>query len=156
MARKRNPRTDRVVHEALADLIETEIADPRLRLVTITEVRVTPDHEHATVWYSMLDPGIVSRDPRRSGGDRLPEPHEVAEGLTAATPALRTLLGQRARLRNVPELRFEPDPVVEQANRVEELLRRLDRPAEGGGEPGPPEPGSQGPGDAAPGGEGRP
>lgn len=127
MARKRNPRTDRVVHQALAELMETEIADPRLSLVTITEVQVTPDHEHATVWYSMLDPDIVSRDPRRSGGDHLPEPHEVAEGLEAATPALRTLLGQRARLRNVPELRFEPDPVVEQANRVEELLRGLDR-----------------------------
>ena len=126
MARKRNPRTDRVVHQALADLLETEIADPRLSFVTITEVKVTPDHEYATVWYSMLDPGIVSRDPRRSGGDRLPEPHEVAEGLQAATPALRSLLGQRARLRSVPELRFEPDPVVEQANRVEELLRGLD------------------------------
>ncbi len=126
MARKRNPRTDRVVHQALAELMETEIADPRLSLVTITEVQVTPDHEHATVWYSMLDPDIVSRDPRRTGGDRLPEPHEVEEGLTAATPALRTLLGQRARLRNVPELRFQPDPVVEQANRVEELLRGLD------------------------------
>lgn len=138
MARKRNPRTDRVVHEALAELIETEIADPRLSLITITEVKVTPDHEYATVWYSMLDPGIVSRDPQRSGGDRLPEPHEVAEGLTAATPALRSLLGQRARLRNVPELRFEPDPVVEQANRVEELLRRLDRTGDQPGEPGGP------------------
>jgi ribosome-binding factor A len=125
MSPKRNPRTDRAVHQALADLIETEIADPRLAFVTITEVKVTPDHEYATVWYSMLDPGIVSRDPRRSGGDRLPEPHEVEEGLQAATPALRGLLGQRARLRNVPELRFEPDPVIEQANRVEELLRGL-------------------------------
>lgn len=125
MSAKRNPRTDRVVHQTLADLLETEIADPRVSFVTITEVKVTPDHEHATVWYSMLDPGIVSRDPRRSGGDRLPEAHEVAEGLDAATPALRTLLGQRARLRNVPELRFEPDPVIEQANRVEELLRGL-------------------------------
>ena len=133
MSAKRNPRTDRMVHQALADLIETEIADPRLAFVTITEVKVTPDHEYATVWYSMLDPGIVSRDPRRSGGDRLPEPHEVAEGLAAATPALRTLLGQRARLRNVPELRFEPDPVVEQANRVEQLLRGLDAERTGRG-----------------------
>lgn len=135
MARKRNPRTDRVVHQALADLLETEIADPRLSLVTITEVMVTPDHEHATVWYTMLDPTIVSRDPRRTGGDRLPEPHEVADGLEAATPALRSLLGQRARLRNVPDLRFEPDPVVEQASRVEELLRGLDETRDDG--PGP-------------------
>jgi ribosome-binding factor A len=135
VARKRNPRTDRVVHQALAELLESEIADPRLSFVSITEVRVTPDHEYATVWYSMLEPDIVTRDPRRTGGDRLPAPHEVAEGLEAAAPALRTLLGQRARLRNVPELRFEPDPVIEQANRVEQLLRRLD---EGGEQDGPP------------------
>jgi ribosome-binding factor A len=125
VSRKRNPRTDRVVMQALADLLETEIADPRLAFVSLTEVKVTPDHEHATVWYSMLDPKIVSRDPRRSGGDRLPEPHEVEEGLAAATPALRSLLGRRARLRAVPELKFEPDPVIEQADRVERLLRGL-------------------------------
>jgi ribosome-binding factor A len=131
VSRKRNPRTDRVVMQALADLLETEIADPRLAFVSLTEVKVTPDHEHATVWYSMLDPKIVSRDPRRTGGDRLPEAHEVEEGLAAATPALRSLLGRRARLRAVPELKFEPDPVIEQADRVERLLRGLD---ETGGE----------------------
>ena len=131
MSRKRNPRTDRVVLQTLADLLETEIADPRLAFVSLTEVKVTPDHEHATIWYSMLDPKIVSRDPRRSGGDRLPEPHEVEEGLAAATPALRSLLGRRARLRAVPELKFEPDPVIEQADRVERLLRGLE---ETGGE----------------------
>jgi ribosome-binding factor A len=125
VSRKRNPRTDRVVLQALADLLETEIADPRLAFVSLTEVKVTPDHEHATVWYSMLDPRIVSRDPRRTGGDRLPEPQEVEEGLAAATPALRSLLGRRARLRAVPELKFEPDPVIEQADRVERLLRDL-------------------------------
>jgi ribosome-binding factor A len=125
VSRKRNPRTDRVVLQALADLLETEIADPRLAFVSLTEVKVTPDHEHATVWYSMLDPRIVSRDPRRTGGDRLPEPQEVEEGLAAATPALRSLLGRRARLRAVPELKFEPDPVIEQADRVERLLRGL-------------------------------
>jgi ribosome-binding factor A len=126
VSRKRNPRTDRVVLQALAELLETEIADPRLTFVSLTEVKVTPDHEHATIWYSMLDPSIVSRDPRRTGGDRLPEAHEVAEGLQAATPALRGLLGRRARLRAVPELKFEPDPVIEQADRVERLLRGLD------------------------------
>jgi ribosome-binding factor A len=126
VSRKRNPRTDRVVMQALADLLETEIADPRLAFVSLTEVKVTPDHEHATVWYSMLDPKIVSRDPRRTGGDRLPEAHEVEEGLAAATPALRSLLGRRARLRAVPELKFEPDPVIEQADRVERLLRGLE------------------------------
>jgi ribosome-binding factor A len=126
MARKRNPRTDRQVQAALADLIETEIADPRLTLVSITEVDVTPDHDVATVYYSTVDPALVSRDHRRSRGDRLPTAEEVAEGLAAVAPRLRGLLAQRAKLRVAPELRFRPDPVVEQAARIESLLRDLD------------------------------
>jgi ribosome-binding factor A len=138
MARKRNPRTDRQVQAALADLIETEIADPRLTLVSITEVDVTPDHDVATVYYSTIDPALVSRDHRRTGGDRLPTPEEVAEGLEAVAPRLRGLLAQRAKLRVAPELRFRPDPVVEQAARIESLLRYLDTGA-GTGTPQAPE-----------------
>lgn len=133
MVKKRNPRVDRAVRQAVADLLETEIADPRLQLITITEAEVTQDHEVATIYYSTLDPSLVSGDPRRTGGDRLPEPHEVEAGLAAATPRLRGLVGRRAKLRTSPELRFRPDPVAEQATRVEELLRNLgtDEPATG-------------------------
>lgn len=125
MARKRNPRVDRIVRDAVADLLRTEVADPRLAFVTITEVDVTPDHDVATVYYTTLDPGVITRDARRAGGDRLPAATEVAQGLEAATPRLRSLVGARARLRTTPELRFRPDPVAEQADRVESLLRGL-------------------------------
>lgn len=133
MVKKRNPRVDRAVREAVADLLETEIADPRLQMITITEAEVTTDHEVATIYYSTLDPSLVTGDPRRTGGDRLPEPHEVEAGLAAAGPRLRGLVGRRAKLRTSPELRFRPDPVVEQANRVEQLLRRIsdDQPGDG-------------------------
>ncbi|MFW5934076.1 MAG: ribosome-binding factor A [Actinomycetota bacterium] len=126
MARRRNPRVDKRVQTALADLIETEVADPRLALITITEADVTPDHEVATVYYSTLDPSVVSRDPRRTGGDRIPDAEEVAAGLAAAKPRLQGMLARRAGLRTTPDLRFEPDPVVAQAARVEQLLRGLD------------------------------
>jgi ribosome-binding factor A len=125
VAKKRNPRVDRAVHEAVADLLETEVADPRLAFLTITDVEVTQDHEVATIYYSTLDPSLISRDHRRTGGDRVPDAHEVEEGLTSAAPRLRAMVGRRARLRTSPELRFRPDPVVEQATRVEQLLRDL-------------------------------
>jgi ribosome-binding factor A len=125
VAKKRNPRVDRAVHEAVADLLETEVADPRLAFLTITEVEVTQDHEVATIYYSTLDPALISRDHRRTGGDRVPDAHEVEEGLASAAPRLRAMVGRRARLRTSPELRFRPDPVVEQASRVERLLRDL-------------------------------
>lgn len=128
MARKRNPRVDRVVRDAVADLLRTEVADPRLVFVTVTEVDVTPDHDVADIYYTSLDPGVVARDPRRTGGDRLPTAEEVTAGLEAAAPRLRSLLGTRARLRVTPELRFRPDPVAEQADRIETLIRGLDDP----------------------------
>jgi ribosome-binding factor A len=126
VAKKRNPRVDRAVREAVADLIDTEVADPRLAFVTITEAEVTQDHEVATIYYSTLDPALITRDHRRTGGDRVPDAHEVEEGFASAAPRLRALVGRRARLRTSPELRFKPDPVVEQASRVEQLLRGLD------------------------------
>lgn len=126
MVKKRNPRVDKLVREAVADLVDTEISDPRLTFVTFTEAQVTPDHEHALVYYSTLDPSVVSRDPRRTGGDRVPSPAEVAAGLTSAAPRLQGLVSRRAKLRTTPELRFEADPVVAQAARVEELLRDIE------------------------------
>lgn len=135
MARKRNPRTASQVRSALAELLDTEVQDPRVRFVTLTEVDVTPDHEVATIYYTTLDPSIVSRDPQRTGGDTVPDPDEVAEGLASVTPRLRSLLSRRVQLRVTPELRFRPDPVADTANRVDDLLRRLsddDAATEGG------------------------
>ncbi|MFP4311192.1 MAG: ribosome-binding factor A [Nitriliruptoraceae bacterium] len=126
MARKRNPRIDEQVRAAVADLLQTELTDPRLTFVTITEADVTPDHDVATIYYSTLDPGVLSRDPRRTGGDRIAAPADVAEALEAAAGRLRGPVARRVGLRTTPELRFRPDPVAEQAARVEDLLRGIE------------------------------
>lgn len=125
MTKKRNPRLDGAIREAIASILETDVADPRLSFVTVTEVQSTPDTKHATAFYTTLDPSLLARDPRRTGGDRVAEPHEVAAALEGAAPRIQTLLAQRVRMRNTPQLRFVPDPVAEQAGRVEELLRRV-------------------------------
>jgi ribosome-binding factor A len=127
MARKRNPRVDRDVRAAIADALGTEVSDPRLALVTITEVDVTPDHEVATVYYSTLDPDLMSSG-RRSSGPRPARADQVAAALETAAPMLRGIVGRRVRLRVTPELRFRPDPVVEQVEAVERLLRDVHRP----------------------------
>jgi ribosome-binding factor A len=123
MARRRNPRVDRDVRAALADVLATEVSDPRLALVTLTDVEVTPDHEVATVSWTTVDPGIVAPG-RRGGGPALPpRPDQVAAALESAAPLLRGALGRRLRLRSTPELRFRPDPVAAQAAAVERVLR---------------------------------
>lgn len=130
MAKKRNPRLDGAIREAIASILETDVADPRLTFVTVTEVQATQDTKHATVYYTTLDPDLVAEDPRRTGGDRVAEAHEVAAALEGAAPRIQALLAQRVRMRNTPQLRFVPDPVAEQAGRVEELLRRVRKDGE--------------------------
>jgi ribosome-binding factor A len=125
--KKRNPRLDTTVREAVADLLETEFNDPRLRLVTITEVQVSQDAKEALVFYSTLDPDIVSADGRAQEGDRVHEPHEVAAALESARPRLQALIARRVKMRNTPVLRFEADPVRDHADRIEELLRQVRR-----------------------------
>lgn len=121
MARQASPRAARDVRAALADAL-LQVGDPRLALVTLTDVELTPDHEHATVYWSTPDPGLLTKG-RRRGGPRPARPDEVAAALEAATPLLRGAVGRRVRLRMTPELRFRPDPVAEQVERVERLLR---------------------------------
>ncbi len=117
----RTLRVNEVVHECLADELE-RLSDPRLSLVTVTGVEVSPDLRHATVFYAALGRH---------------EPDTVA-ALRSAAPHLRAVLGQEVRLKYVPKLHFREDPAIEQGQRIEEILRGLhdgepNRPERAGG-----------------------
>ena len=122
---RHNPRVDEGVREAVATIIERDLSDPRVSFVTVTDVRVTPDRKHATVYYTIVDRDLIAHDPRRTGGDDVAAPEEAQEALEGAAPRVQALLAQRMRLRNTPQLRFEPDPVAERASKVDQLLREL-------------------------------
>jgi ribosome-binding factor A len=115
---RRNRRVDEAVRQAVAELLEEEIADPRTRLVTVTDAEVTEDHKYATVYYTTLD-AELGRD------TRLPAESDAADGLASAAPRLQGLLARRVRLRNTPVLRFEPDAAAAEGRRIDELLRRV-------------------------------
>ena len=104
----------RKVESQLKEIVGEELAalsDPRIRgLVTVTGVRVSPDLASATVFYSLL-----------SGEDL----KEAQEGLQSAAGRVQAAVGTQTRLRRTPRLRFEPDPVVEQVDRVETALREV-------------------------------
>ena len=125
MARKRNPRIESLVKSAIADLIETELNDPRVAFVTVTDVEVTPDHDVVTVHYTSLDPELVSGDPRRTGGDRVPDADQIADGLASAAPRLRALLVKRVEMRMIPDVRFRRDPTSVQSAKIDQMLRDL-------------------------------
>lgn len=121
----RNSRLSRVVKEAVAEILRTEISDPRLTMVTITDADVTSDQSYATVWYTTLGDDVLSVDPRHTGGDRPRTDDEVAAAFDAAHGRIQGLLGGRLTSRRTPELTFEPDPVADQAARVEALIRKV-------------------------------
>jgi ribosome-binding factor A len=105
----RTLRVNEVVRETIADQLE-RMEDPRLELVTITGVDLSPDLRHANVFYSAL-------------GDHDPE---IEERLRGASRRLQAALGREVRLKYVPKLHFREDPAIEAGQRIEAILRDLD------------------------------
>ena len=102
----RSLRVNEVVRQSLADELE-RMSDPRLELVTITGVEVSPDLRHAVVFYGALD-----------------KP-DVAPALSSAAPRLRAALGREVRMKYVPALHFREDPAIEAGQRIEKIIRDL-------------------------------
>lgn len=124
---KRLARLNEQLKRELSELIRTEVRDPRVGIVTITGVETAADLGSARVFVRT----VGSHD----------ELEASLEGLDAAAPFLRTLLGRTLRVRKVPELRFREDRSMEQARRIEEVLSKVlpDERSEPGAdeEPGP-------------------
>jgi ribosome-binding factor A len=111
MGKRYQRRVSELVHVHLSNLLEHKSKDPRLAMVTITDVEVTPDVMRANVYFSVL------------GGDEARA--EAQEGLRSAAGWLRRELGQHLRLRNIPELVFRYDRSVERGERISAILDEL-------------------------------
>jgi ribosome-binding factor A len=101
------------IREELSELLAREVRDPGIGFVTLTRVRVTEDLLQARVYYTALG----------DAGER----KRTARALGRALPFLRRALGERLRLRRVPELSFRFDESVGHQARVEELLEEIRR-----------------------------
>jgi ribosome-binding factor A len=84
------------IQRDLAELIAFEVKDPRVGMVTLTEVQITPDYAHAKVFFTTLvDNEEAVRD--------------TLTGLRKASGYLRTQLGRRLSIHTLPELHFVHD-----------------------------------------------
>lgn len=104
----RNRRVGEQIQRELAQLLQREINDPRLGMVTISAVEVSRDLTVAKVFFTVLNPE-----------------HDVKQtlnGLNHATGFLRRELGKRMQLRVVPELRFQFDSSIENGSRLSALI----------------------------------
>lgn len=117
---RRVQRLNEQFKREISNIVRTEVHDPRVGLPTITGAEVAPDLYHAKIHVRLM------------GSDE--ERREAMEGLEAAAPFIRRQLGQRLRVRRVPELEFEEDRTLEKAMRIEAILDQV-RP-EGGWEEG--------------------
>lgn len=102
----RNLRINDQIQRDLSELIQREMKDPRIGLVTLQSVEVTPDYAHAKVFFTTLT------------GD----PEETREALNEAAGYLRNLLFKRLHIHTVPTLHFHFDESVERAIEMSQLI----------------------------------
>jgi len=96
------------IQRELSGLLRSELKDPRVGLITLTGVEVSPDLAHAKIFFTTLgDAQSLSR---------------TEEGLKRAAGFLRGQLGGLLKLRLTPELHFHHDPSVEDGVRLSQLI----------------------------------
>jgi ribosome-binding factor A len=96
------------IQRELAEILRSELKDPRVGMITLTGVEVSPDLAHAKVFFTCL-----------AGTDRQ---EEACAGLRRASGFLRSTLGARLRIHNTPELHFVYDGSVESGIRLTQLI----------------------------------
>ena len=124
MAKPTSKRAERVADQIrmeVADILARKSKDPRLNLVTVTDVEVGNDLRNARIYVTTLQGGASIDD--------------VLEGLEHATGFIRSELGRRLELRYTPELTFKSDTSGRQAARIWKILDEL--PSDSSTELGP-------------------
>jgi ribosome-binding factor A len=106
---ERSVRVAEQIHHELAQMIAREVKDPRIGMVTLTTVDITPDYAYATIHFTVLpdDEATVARS---------------LEGLRRSAGFMRSQLGRRVRIHTTPELRFVHDTSVGRGVNLSRLI----------------------------------
>jgi ribosome-binding factor A len=96
------------IREIVAATLETQVKDPRLGMVTITDAKVTPDLREATLFYTVYGDEVARAD--------------TAAALESAKGVLRSTVGKQTGVRYTPSLTFVADAIPETTGRIEDLL----------------------------------
>jgi ribosome-binding factor A len=107
---QRSNRVGDLLIELISELLNREIRDPRVRGVTITGAKVTRDLKLARVYFNVLG----------GGGHR----ESVLAGLRSAGGFIRLRVGKDLKLKFVPAIEFYYDETEDQAQRIDDLLRK--------------------------------
>ena len=108
MITARVSRVTQAIKEGVARILQHELKDPRIGFVTVTDVKLTADLEHATIYFSLLE-----------GHGTL---EETQAGLKSAQGFIRKLLGERLRIRITPEIIFRLDTTIAESIRISKII----------------------------------
>lgn len=129
MQETRRLRLQSAIQQELSQFVSREVKDPRIPAVTFTEIQVTQDGSHATVFVSILG-GVLAGN---EDGTPLSESaakkrmKDCLDGLQAASGFMRRHLGRVLNVRHIPSLAFREDRGFENASRVHTLLHQLEK-----------------------------
>jgi ribosome-binding factor A len=101
-----------LIQRELSDLIAREMRDPRVGMLTITSVDVSPDLSHAKVFFTLLQKEKLE---------------DTLRGLKRSAGFLRSQLAKRIKLYTTPELRFEYDESVERGDHLSRLIDQANK-----------------------------
>ncbi len=104
----RSARVAEQIKRELAELIRLEVKDPRIGMISLTEVDLTPDYAHAKIFFTAM-----------LGEEALPE---ILAGLNRAKGFLRRELGRRVRIHTTPDLHFVYDRSIEHGSYLSALI----------------------------------
>ena len=110
----RPQRLGDLIQRDLSELIRLELRDPRVGMITITSVDVSPDMSHAKVFFTVLEKEKIQ---------------QTLEGLSRSAGFLRSQLAKRIKMYTTPGLRFAYDESVERGDRLSRLIDAALRPA---------------------------
>ena len=110
---RRAERTADTLREEIAQIVGYELEDPRLTMVTVTDVRLSSDKRAARVYVTIA-------------GDEK-EHHAALAALKHAAPYVRKQLGLSLNMPRTPEIHFVRDRVEEEGERVDQLLLEIER-----------------------------
>jgi len=113
MVTRRQKRVSELIRQEIGDLLERKVADPRLNLVTVTDVEISSDLRHARVYVSL----IGSQEERQ----------RALKSLRHAAGFFRHELASRLALRYTPDLTFYLDDSLERGERIGRLLEEIQR-----------------------------
>jgi ribosome-binding factor A len=97
------------IQKDLSELIAFELKDPRVGMITLTEVQLTPDYAHAKIYFTLLK-------------DSKEEVRQTLEGLSKAAGYLRNMLGKRLHIHTLPQLHFLHDTSTSRGLQMSALI----------------------------------